>query len=129
MGKTSVKTRNSGQWTESRYVSFITSILRQGSRRWPPKFEVLKEAFAGVQLNKKSKRMGKHYLCASCQKEFPSAQVQVDHITPIGSTDSWDGFIAALFCEKDNLQVLCIPCHAEKTQQEKERAIENRKNN
>jgi len=30
--------RNNGEWTEGRYRSFITSTLRGGMRRWPPKW-------------------------------------------------------------------------------------------
>ena len=29
------------EWTAGRIKSFITSVLRAGSRRWPPKYETL----------------------------------------------------------------------------------------
>jgi 5-methylcytosine-specific restriction endonuclease McrA len=63
--------------------------------------------------------MAKHYKCASCEKEFTSTNVQVDHIEAIGSCSTWDEFIDRLFCEKENLQVLCKPCHKIKTKKEK----------
>jgi hypothetical protein len=46
----------------------------------------------------------------------------VDHILPAGSLNcSGDlpGFVDRLFCETDNLQVLCTACHNVKTQNEK----------
>lgn len=114
------KTRNSGQWTESRFNSFVMSALRAGYRRWPPKFEILKAAFVGVQENVLTKRQAKHYLCAECKKPHASTSVQVDHIVPIGFEKSWDETVEGLFCEKDNLQVLCKDCHSIKTKKERQ---------
>lgn len=110
---------NDGKWTEARFNSFVTSILRSGSRRWPPKYECLNQAKVGKKLNKSSGRLAEHYTCANCQNEFPATQVQVDHIIPIGYDKSWDEWINGLYCEKENLQVLCKPCHKIKTQLEK----------
>jgi 5-methylcytosine-specific restriction endonuclease McrA len=110
--------RNGGRWTEGRYKGFITSALRSAMRRWPPKWDALREAFTCTKKNNKTKRLAKHYKCATCKKEYTSTNVQVDHIIPIGSCKSWDEFIERLFCEKDNLQVLCKLCHKKKTKKE-----------
>lgn len=115
---------NGGKWSEARYRGFIISALRAASRRWPPKFEVLKEAKTEKKVNKKTKRLAQHFLCAACQKEFTATNVQVDHIEPIipphtGFT-TWDDFIKRLYCEKSNLQVLCKGCHLIKTKKEKD---------
>jgi len=111
------------QWTEGRLKTFITSVLRGGYRRYPPKYEVLKEASVGKKLNKKTNRQALHYVCAECKKEYPGKEVNVDHINPVvcpkeGFVD-WDVFIKRLFCEKDNLQVLCSGCHDKKTLKER----------
>lgn len=68
-------------------------------------------------------RVAQHFRCASCGGEFPAKNVQVDHILPVidpttGFT-TWDSFVENLYCEKDNLQVLCTQCHDIKTKEEK----------
>src|SRR5690242_16434822 len=109
------------EWTDGRVKSFITSVLRGGYRRWPPKYECLKNAFVGKQTNKKTNRPSAHYLCASCKGEFPTSDVNVDHIDPVVGEEgfiSWDKFITNLYCPIENLQVLCTDCHDKKTQSE-----------
>ena len=117
---------NDGEWTASRYRGFVTSALRGASRRWPVKYKVLADAYVGKKTNPKTKREGKHYKCANCLGEYPSSMVQVDHKIPIihpevGFT-TWDDYINHLYCERDNLQVLCKPCHDTKTKQERAEA-------
>lgn len=110
-------------WTPARVKAFITSVLRAGYRKWPPKYETLKEASVGKKLNKATKRMAEHYVCAACKKEYPSKEVNVDHripvVCPVEGFVSWDVFIERLFCGKDNLQVLCSDCHTKKTNEER----------
>lgn len=118
-----VKERNGGEWTEARFRSFVTSALRAASRRWPPKYKALKEAFVGRKVNTKTGKQAMHYECAECSEHFVATDVQVDHIHPVvdpkkGFT-TWDNFIERMFCEIKNLQVLCKPCHKIKTDQEK----------
>ena len=64
-----------------------------------------------------------HYMCSACSVEFVSGDVQIDHTSPVVEPSkgfiSWDVYVDRLFCEKDNLSVLCKPCHAEKTAAEK----------
>ena len=116
--------RNGGEWTEARFKSFITSALRVASRRWPPKFAALKKALVGRKTNDKTGKLAQHYRCVTCNKDFVGADVQVDHIhpvvDPVQGFVSWDTYIDRMFCELHYLQVLCIPCHKQKTQQEKE---------
>lgn len=110
-------------WTEGRKKSFITSLIRAGFRRWPPKYEALAKAKVGKKLNKKSGRQAIHYRCAGCKKHFIGAEVQVDHIEPVVDPKvgfvSWDVFIERLLCSVDNLQVLCKGCHKKKTDKER----------
>lgn len=117
------KPYNDGQWTQARFDSFIKSALRSASVRWPPRYTVLSEACVGTKVNVKSGRMAKHYRCNRCQGEFPAKDVQVNHIIPVVPIEgfiSWDDTIKRMFCEKDKLEVLCIPCHKIITKQENE---------
>lgn len=114
---------NNGEWTAARFNSFVKSALRSASQRWPPKYKALKKASVGKKINWKTARLAQHFKCASCNKEFPQKEVQVDHIVPIidpikGFT-SWDDVIKNMFCEEDNLQVLCKGCHQIKSTAEK----------
>lgn len=121
--KQSLKTRNGGEWTEARFKSFVTSALRAASRRWPPKYKALKEAFVGKMVNEKTGKMAMHYKCASCTKLFVATDVQVDHIEPVVDPKKgfagWDVYIDRMFCEIKGLQVLCKVCHTVKTDKEK----------
>ena len=113
------------KWTEGRLRAFIFSTLRSGMRRYPPKYECLNKAKVGKQLNKASGRQAEHYECKGCGEHFVKKDVQVDHRQPVvqpktGFTD-WNTYIPRLFCTVGNLQVLCKPCHKDKTQREKKR--------
>lgn len=97
-------------------------MLRSGSRRWPPKYNKLNAAKTEKKINPKTKRLAQHYQCASCLEEFVSSEVEVDHIIPVVDPKvgfiSWDDYIAKLYCDEDNLQVLCKVCHKRKTKEE-----------
>lgn len=124
--------RNGGEWTEARFNSFIKSALRAASRRWPPKYSCLNDAYVDKRVNVKSGRLAKHYRCNACKECYASSDVQVDHVKPIidptvGFTN-WNDVINNLFCEKTNLQVLCTTCHNIKTTAEKQQAKERKTN-
>jgi 5-methylcytosine-specific restriction endonuclease McrA len=116
-------------WSEGRLKSFITSALRGAFRRYPNKYECLKSAFVGKKINVKTNRMSAHYKCAQCLEDFPTSEVQVDHVLPIVDPKkgfiSWDEFIKNLFCPIENLQVLCKPCHSIKTKKENNKRKSN----
>lgn len=127
------KTFNGGAWTEGRYRTFITSALRAGARRWPPKYETLNAAKTEKKINPKTGRIAQHFRCEMCQQEFTQKEMEVDHIRPVidpvEGFKSWDKFIDRLFCEANNLQAICKGCHKEKTKQEKAVRNENRQKN
>ena len=119
------KTRCSGAWTEAKYRSFIKGNLRRATQKWAPIQECKKKARTRRGL----------YHCAGCGEEVPASvkeegsrrrsnNIHVDHIEPIidpkvGWT-TWDDCIERMFCELDNLQVLCTACHKVVTDEEKE---------
>lgn len=111
-------------WTEGRFNSFIVSTLRAGVRRFPNKWKALEVASHGVGLNESTGRKAKLYFCNHCAKLFTAKAIEIDHITPVvdpvvGFT-TWDDYISRLFCEIENLQALCKPCHKLKTAEEKQ---------
>jgi len=112
------------------YNSFIRSLLRRGSQRWPPISEIKKKARVARGT----------YLCNICQETVPVSilvdgkrrrNVEIDHIEPIvtpseGFVD-WNKFIANLFCEESNLQVTCSACHNKKSSNERQERSDNKK--
>lgn len=118
------------EWTPSKLQSFIKGVLRKGSTRWPPKYEVLNASKRGKAINAESGRLAEHYQCAQCMQLFPAKLVVVDHISPVVPVTgfiSWDDVIARMFCSADGLQVLCKTCHGIKSKQENAERRENKK--
>jgi len=115
------KTRCDGTMSEAAFWSFIRSALRQKSRWWKPisicKLNARRD-YAGP-----GKRQKYEYQCKKCKKWHPEKQINVDHIIPAGSLNCAQDlplFVERLFCEQDNLQVLCVTCHDKKTLKEKQ---------
>ena len=127
------KTRASGSLTEAGFRGKIKSALRKASRFWKPITECKHEARTSRQTNPKTGRLCWFSLCSKCNEEWPESQTQVDHISPVVDPfvgfQGWDEYIERLFCEKENFQVLCKPCHEKKTNEEKALAKERNKKN
>lgn len=120
------------EWSDARKRSFVVSGLRRTASRWPPKYAVLKSAFVGKKTNPSSGRICSFYTCASCGLDFPTKEVQVDHIEPVVDPEvgfvSWDEFISRLFVEEEKLQVLCTTCHDKKTKKERKIRASKKRN-
>lgn len=121
---------NGGEWTPARFKQFIISAIRGSMRKWPPKYKALKSAAAGKKENRHTGRQAEHYKCAACRKLFIAREVQVDHIEPVvhpedGFVD-WETYFDRMFCEEENLQVLCKPCHKKKTDSERKERMKNK---
>jgi len=74
---------------------------------------------------KKGPRGGAQFKCSDCNKPFGQKGIQVDHIepvVPIGKTSremTWDELVDRLYCDIENLQVLCTKCHKKKSAEER----------
>ena len=115
------KTRCDGTMSEAMFWSFIRSALRQKSRWWKP-ISVCKmnarRLYKGI-----NKRQKYEYQCKKCKTWHAEKNINVDHIIPAGSLNTATDlpkFVERLFCEQDNLQVLCTTCHDKKTLKEKQ---------
>ena len=98
-----------GRWSEAKYKSFIRSALRRAWMRWPVRADALMEARRLAQG--RSKRTRWEYYCSSCEKWFLGSEVEIDHIKECGDMTDMNQFIGTLFCEADELRVLCKGCH------------------
>lgn len=124
---------------------FRIMTLRRASMRWKYKYVCLNNAKVlvdeGVYKNGNPKT-GVYFICAHCWEKcqktnkplpyyYKRTEVQVDHIQPIVDTEEgfvgWDKYVPALLCELSNLQVLCKPCHKEKTRLENEKRVDTRR--
>lgn len=89
--------------------TWIMSTLRRASYRWPPRNEA--ERLARIDRGL--------YKCAMCEGTFRSKEYAIDHINPVISLkdgfSSWDEVIDTLFCDVEGFQILCHPCHDQKT--------------
>lgn len=126
--KTVPKTRAGGQWTEAKYRTFIVNILRSGSQKWPPKWQVKNDG-REQRINPKTGKMKFGNTCQECNEWFFMDDLEIDHIDnckrdlDISDTDSFfntiGNMIKAMFCEADNLRRLCKKCHLSKTATER----------
>ena len=114
------KTRGGGRYTEAGYFGYIRATLREKSMYWPPKGDAKKRARRSYKGPNKRQRF--EYKCNHCKAYFPDKEIEMDHIVGAGRLKSYDDlprFVKNLFCEEDNYQALCKPCHKLKTDLEK----------
>lgn len=68
-------------------------------------------------------RKGTLLYCSVCKKGFKRERVHVDHKEPVVDPnkgfETWDIYIARLFCDSSNLCILCKACHQRKTNAER----------
>lgn len=117
------RTRANGTFTEARYWGFVRSALRKAWLRWPPRYAALNAAESGIGKLRR-------WRCAICDGDFLKKDVEVDHFpVACGSLKDYDDlprFVKTLYCEADNLRVVCKTCHKAHTKQQREDAKEKR---
>lgn len=112
------RTHAGSTWTKARYFQFIRSALRRATISYPVTQQVKKAARRSV----KGQRHKFEYPCAHCKKWYQGKDCAVDHIVPAGKLNSYadlPGFVKRLFCEPEDMQILCTGCHLIKTNKEK----------
>lgn len=93
---------------------YLIGVLRKASYRYPERYAARK---AAVVPGTKPQE----FRCNNCKGQFRNEDTQVDHIRPVvgvAGFTTWDAYIASLFVSKEDLQVLCRPCHKAKTLRE-----------
>lgn len=115
--------------TESAYMSWIRGGVRRGLwNKHPIKLEFLNEnTFLIKNTNPRSmKRFPevKRCRCILCQKIFPTGEVEVDHIEgnhSLKNSNDIGTFIKSIIeVSKEDLQIVCKPCHKIKSYADKE---------
>ena len=102
-----------GEWTVNRFFGFLRSNLRLASRKWPPLARLALQD-ARRPYRGENKRQKWEYRCSNCGEWFKGTEVQVDHKEPCGPLKCYEDlepFCRRLFVEKEDLRVLCRPCH------------------
>ena len=123
----SKRPEGSGDGSKSSYEAWKRSAIRGALRQAWKLSPQLKEIY---KLNRieytKGGRNRVDYACAICGLHFSQKDTQVDHIDPVGSTPgsrmaepwlTWDMFIDRMFCDLDNLRIVCKPCHVRLTKE------------
>lgn len=110
---TTILCRNGNTMTESQYFSKIRSVLRSGFRYWKPMQLALEAASRPSQSI--NKRIKKEYQCNHCKKWYKRTDVEIDHVSEVGSLSCYEDvipFIKNLTQENiSSYQILCKPCH------------------
>ncbi len=93
-------------------IAFSKNILRRFWKRTPM-----------VAITTQKARRGRGaYECASCKNVFSNSAINIDHREPVVDVhkgyQNLDEFATRLFCDDNNLQILCKDCHLTKTLEE-----------
>lgn len=115
--------------TQAAFMSWVRGGIRGGLwKKHPVKLEFLKENMVLVpNTNPRSMKrfpMVKAARCALCKRVTPQKDVEVDHLTgnhSLRSMDDLRAFIEAMIMvTKEDLQLVCKPCHKVKSYAEKQ---------
>lgn len=117
--------------------TWVIWALRKASYRWPPRqaalrdASVTKEEYQQKPGEKVSKLVRNFYACADCDYRFSRKGVSIDHVDPVvDPKKGWQGFdeyVRRMFCDQRGFQILCGPCHDEKTKGENQQRKKARK--
>jgi hypothetical protein len=107
-------------------LKYLMSRLSEMWGWWPPRREVLDAAFTWHEGKMK-------WRCATCPTLCERGEREVDHIDPVGPRpkvlSEYMPYADRKLCPKENLRVLCKPCHKSKTGGEaKARAVTRKAN-
>ena len=100
-------------------IKHVLNVLRRGTIVWKGRSECLnrnrKRIIKGEFKNGKPKKKWM-YKCEKCLDWFDLKEMEVDHIEEVGSfTGDFNEYVERLYCSQENLQALCVTCHAKKT--------------
>jgi 5-methylcytosine-specific restriction endonuclease McrA len=121
------RTRCGGRWTEAQYKGFVVRALRAAMRKWRVLYDTKDAAKRGQRTDQATGKKRDMYECAGCARLFKSDEIHVDHIEPVfdprkrvpAEETDYTQLVHRMFCEIENLQILCHTCHGIKTENER----------
>lgn len=111
----------------------IKGALRRVFSRSELRRQVLVKSIRPGYYDPTRPRVKKWSVCTECSKMTPTYKAQVDHKVPLVPVDrsledmSWDEVVDRLWCDEENLRVLCLDCHAAKSKEENKQRRLNKK--
>lgn len=103
---------------EKHKFNYVKNALRISTYKWP---------YFSIAMSRQRIERGL-YTCESCKNAFGPKQINRDHIEPVipvtGWT-SWQDYINRLFVKSQQIQILCIACHENKTSIENIMRVKN----
>ena len=102
-------------------------LLKGAIRRVFSRSELRKQvldAYETEHVDPKRPRVNKWAWCSVCGEVSPKYKMQVDHQDPVVEIHSsleqmtWDELVDRIWCERNNLTVMCISCHTSKSKLE-----------
>lgn len=102
----------------------VKGALRRVFSRSELRKKALDKALIKDYHDPSRKRVTRWGKCSECKLLIPLYLMEIDHkepLIPTGETleeQSWDKIIDRLWCNENNLQALCQPCHKLKTSAE-----------
>jgi hypothetical protein len=113
----------------------IRGALRLIFRKSPHRKAAMMAARVEIPCNGRKKPFV-YYRCAACNNLVKPNNLNIDHILPVGPAPgtrnappdlSWEIFLEKMFCGLENLQCLCLDCHALKTKDERAKVLRKEK--
>lgn len=109
--------------TKAAFFAWLRGQMRRSIwSHYPPKNEFKQSKLRPANkkdydrgISKRTKKVGE---CVHCGEWFPASKLQVDHLSPAGSlrnTEDILPFVQGLACLKENMALVCKPCHDVKT--------------
>lgn len=94
---------------EKHRFNYVKNSLRLATYKWP---------YFSMAVSRQRIERGL-YTCESCKGAFGPKEIERDHIVPVISVETgftnWEDYINRLFVKSDQIQILCVTCHEQKT--------------
>jgi len=112
----------------------LNLIFSAVSRVWcrTDRYKHIKHSFRTIDEGPRGKWW---YPCSTCGDDFRETEVELDHIDPVVPLNKRQDEMTLLeyierkyLCSVNNFQILCKPCHREKTKKENATRTERIKN-